>query len=90
MLKFVTLLSLGHVVQWAEAQRIIPPSQNGFWKGYRTNNNAFVLWACIEKAKSMKKTLWVASVNISNAFPSVHRATLWLKLQWLGTGRRIF
>ncbi|THU79236.1 hypothetical protein K435DRAFT_698310 [Dendrothele bispora CBS 962.96] len=88
---FITLLFLTRMVNWAESRHLIPPSQNGFRKGFRTNNNAYVLLsAAIEKAKSMGKTLWVASVDISNAFPSVHRATLWVKLQRLGAGGKIF
>ncbi|KAF5349004.1 hypothetical protein D9758_012717 [Tetrapyrgos nigripes] len=63
---------------------------NGFRKGFRTNKNAVIFSVAIQKAKALNRTLWVASVNISNAFPSVHWAILWLKLQQLGAGGWIF
>jgi hypothetical protein len=37
----------------------------------------------------MGKTLWVASVDISNAFPLVDRSTLWQKLRDLGAAGRL-
>ncbi|KAF5334107.1 hypothetical protein D9758_016080 [Tetrapyrgos nigripes] len=40
--------------------------------------------------RRLVQTLWVASVDISNAFPSVHRASLWLKLKRFGAGGKIF
>ncbi|KAE9397030.1 hypothetical protein BT96DRAFT_771259, partial [Gymnopus androsaceus JB14] len=90
MLKFVTLLMMQRFVDWADARNIIPPSQNGFRKNYRTNNNAFILRSAIEKARAMGRTLWVASIDITNAFSSVDRSTLWRKLQDLGASGRIF
>ncbi|KAE9389178.1 hypothetical protein BT96DRAFT_764988, partial [Gymnopus androsaceus JB14] len=89
MLKFVTLLIMKRFVNWAKARKIIPPPQNGFRKGYRTNNNTFILRAAMEKAKFMGKTLWVASIDITNAFPSVDRSTLWQKLQELGASGKL-
>lgn len=80
MLKFVTLLILRRVVKYADLHKLVPPSQNGFRKHFRTNNNAFILRCAIEKAKSMGKTLYVATIDLTNAFPSTDRSTLWLKL----------
>ncbi|KAE9398119.1 hypothetical protein BT96DRAFT_778833, partial [Gymnopus androsaceus JB14] len=90
MLKFVTLLIMRRVIKWADLRKLIPPSQNGFRKDYRTNNNAFILRCAIEKAKAMGKTLYVATVDITNAFPSTDRATLWLKLKMLGMSGKLF
>ena len=90
MLEFVTLLIMRRVIKWADLRKLIPPSQNGFRKDYRTNNNAFILRCAIEKAKAMGKTLYVATVDITNAFPSTDHATLWLKLKMLGMSGKLF
>ncbi len=76
ILKFVTLLMMRRFVAWADSRKLIPPSQNGFRKGFRTNNNASILRRAIEKVKSIGKTLWIASIDITNAFPSVDCSTL--------------
>ena len=89
VLKVITLLIHYHFSQWASAQSLIPHSQNGFRETYCTNNNAFVLQCAIERAHSLGKTLYVASVDITNAFPSAEHATLWIKLQHLGAGGKI-
>ncbi|KAF5367011.1 hypothetical protein D9758_003843 [Tetrapyrgos nigripes] len=79
------------ILQWAQSQKLILPSQNGFQKGCQTTNNIFILCLlAMEKAKSMGNTLWVAGVSLKDAFPSVHCATVWLKLKQLGTGGKIF
>ncbi|KAF5387244.1 hypothetical protein D9757_006858 [Collybiopsis confluens] len=80
MLKFVTLLIMRRIVKYADLHKIVPPSQNGFRKHFRTNNNAFILRCAIERAKSLKKTLYVATIDLSNAFPSTDCSTLWVKL----------
>ncbi|KAE9403138.1 hypothetical protein BT96DRAFT_782054, partial [Gymnopus androsaceus JB14] len=54
---------------------VIPPSQNSFRKNHRTNINAFILRNAMQWEKSKKLTLWVASIDISNAFPLVDRST---------------
>ncbi len=71
LVKFVTLLIRRCLVAWAEQSSIIPPSQNEFRKNYRTNNNAFILRTAIEKTRAMGKSLYVASVDISNTFPHI-------------------
>ncbi|KZV85271.1 hypothetical protein EXIGLDRAFT_623241, partial [Exidia glandulosa HHB12029] len=90
LLKSMTLLALFRVTRWVESRGILPPSQNGFRKGYRTINNVFILRCLIDKARSQGKPLYVSTVDISNAFPSTDRATLWLKLQKLGMKGKIF
>jgi hypothetical protein len=77
-LKLLTLLVHKCLYDWAERNCILPPSQNGFHHSYHTNNNAFVLCCLIERARSLKKSLYVAFVDISNAFPSTDHPTLWL------------
>jgi ribonuclease HI len=90
LLKLVTLLIHLRLTEWASARAIIPPSQNGFRETYRTNNNAFILRCSIDKARSLGKTLYVGSVDISNAFPSTEHATMWVKLLRHGAGGKIF
>ncbi|KAJ3849263.1 hypothetical protein EV368DRAFT_28304, partial [Lentinula lateritia] len=59
---------------------ILPASQNGFRAGYCTNNNALILQTLIEKAKSLSDSLFMAFVDISNAFPLANQSILWNKL----------
>ncbi|KAF5311374.1 hypothetical protein D9611_012572 [Ephemerocybe angulata] len=89
-LKFMTLLIDERLVEWAERGKILPPSQNGFRKGYRTNNNVFVLQAAVDKAVSDRRPLYAAFVDLTNAFPATEHSTLWLKLRRLGAGGRMF
>ena len=84
LLKMLTLLIDRRIREWADAMDLIPDTQNGFREGARTNNNAFVLRAAIEKARSEGKTLYVAFVDLTNAFPSVDQPTLWRKLSAMG------
>ncbi|GAW03734.1 hypothetical protein LENED_005478 [Lentinula edodes] len=80
ILKFASLLLHLKLSQALEEAKVLPASQNGFRAGYRTNNNAFILRTLIEKAKSQDDTLYVAFVDISNAFPSTNQSSLWNKL----------
>lgn len=48
--------------------------------GARTLDNAFVLRCCGERARALGRTLFLAFIDIANAFPSTHRPALWLKL----------
>lgn len=86
----MTLLIHSRLTAWAAENNIIPTSQNGFREGYRTNNNAFILRCAIEKARSLGRSLYVATIDISNVFPSTHHSALWVKLQARGAGGKIF
>lgn len=90
LLKVMTLLIHLRLTEWASARNLIPPSQNGFREGYRTNNNAFILRCAVDKARSLGKTLFVGSVDITNAFPSTEQSTMWLKLHRKGAGGNLF
>ncbi|KAJ3875126.1 hypothetical protein F5051DRAFT_471870, partial [Lentinula edodes] len=90
VLKFASLLihlKLSHALEQAQ---VIPPSQNGFRSGYRTNNNAFILCTLIEKARASGNTLFAAFVDISNTFPSTNQSSLWIKLASLGLTGQYF
>jgi hypothetical protein len=89
-LKLVCLLIHKRIYTWAEQRGIIPPSQNGFREGYRTNNNGFVLRCMIERARAEGRTLWVAFLDITNAFPSTNRDLLWVKLYEMGISGKLF
>ncbi|VDC04317.1 unnamed protein product [Peniophora sp. CBMAI 1063] len=83
-LKMLTLLVHRRLTQWADQHDLLPPTQNGFRQGYRTANNALVLRCLIEKAHAMKIPLYVAFVDVTNAFPSTDRDLLWVKLHRMG------
>jgi hypothetical protein len=80
LLKFLTLLIDRRLRAWAEENKVLPDSQNGFREGYRTHNNSFILRTAVEKARSEGKVLYVVFIDLRNAFPSTHLPTLWLKL----------
>ncbi|GLB40535.1 hypothetical protein LshimejAT787_0804060 [Lyophyllum shimeji] len=90
MLKLMTLLIHKRLTVWCDEQGLLPPSQNGFREGHRTNDNAFVLRCAIDRARHDGKPLYAVFVDLSNAFPSTDHSTLWLKLRTMGAGGRIF
>ena len=90
LLKLMTLLIHIRLTAWCDSHNLLPPSQNGFRGGFRTNNNAFILCCAVDRARAEGKTLFVMFADISNAFPSTDQSTLWLKLRSLGAGGMIF
>ena len=90
LLKVMTLLIDRRLRAWAEENKVLPDSQNGFREGYRTHNNSFVLRTAVEKARSEGKVLYVAFVDLKNAFPSTHLPTLWSKLFCRGVSGPLF
>lgn len=89
-LKLLTLLIDRRFRAWDEAKKVVPPSQNGFRPRNRTSNNPFVLRCLVDKAKSLKKPLYVAFIDLTNAFPSTDHSALWLKLYRMGVSGPIF
>lgn len=90
MLKMLTLMIDNRIKSWGEATRAVPDSQNGFRAGYRTNNNAFILRAAIDKAAADGKTLYVLFLDLTNAFPSTNLPTLWSQLYAMGVSGPLF
>ena len=90
LLKVMTLLIDRRIRAWAEENRFLPDSQNGFREGYRTHYNSFVLRTAVEKARLENKGLYVAFIDLKNAFPSTHLPTLWLKLYCSGVSGPLF
>jgi hypothetical protein len=84
LLKCLTWLIEKRLRLWANARKLIPKIQNGFQPGRRTNTNAFILRTVAEWAASARKNLYVAFIDLQNAFPSVNRPLLWSKLESLG------
>ncbi|KAF9032298.1 hypothetical protein BDZ89DRAFT_900739, partial [Hymenopellis radicata] len=90
ILKLLTLMTHKCLYTWALEIGAVPPSQNGFRPGRRTNNNMFILRTMIDQARAEGKVLWTAFVDISNAFPSTNHDALWIKLHKMGATGKIF
>ncbi|KAF5385079.1 hypothetical protein D9615_000996 [Tricholomella constricta] len=90
MLKLLTLLIDKRLRDWAEAYHILPDTQNGFRPHYRTNNNSFILRCAIECARASGKSVYIAFINLENAFPSTDIPLLWTKLYRKGVAGPIF
>ncbi|KAJ6549955.1 hypothetical protein B0H19DRAFT_889939, partial [Mycena capillaripes] len=80
MLKMLTLIIDRRLRGGVEDIGAIPKSQNGFQEHLRTNDSAFVLLTLIDKAEELDKPLYVAYLDLRNAFPGTDRSTLWVKL----------
>ncbi|RDB17742.1 RNA-directed DNA polymerase from mobile element jockey [Hypsizygus marmoreus] len=90
MLKVMTLLIDKQLRDWAALHHIIPDSQNGFRETFRTNNNSFVLRCAVDRARATGVTLYVAFIDLTNAFPATNIPTLWSKLFRLGVSGPLF
>ncbi|KAE9383696.1 hypothetical protein BT96DRAFT_783482, partial [Gymnopus androsaceus JB14] len=90
LLKMLTLIIDKRVREWAEAVTFLPDSQNGFREKYRTHNNSFILRSSIDEARANGKPLYVAFIDLKNAFPSTDLPTLWLKLWRAGISGPLF
>jgi hypothetical protein len=90
LLKFIMLLILLRFSKACRTANIIPPTQNGFRPHHHTSNNVFILRTAIETSRAQGKQLFVAFVDITNAFPSTDHPLLWLTLQDLNLTGRYF
>ncbi|KAJ7253308.1 hypothetical protein B0H12DRAFT_1017572, partial [Mycena haematopus] len=84
LLKFLTLLIDRRVKEYASEAKLIPETQNGFMATYRTNNNPFLLCVMSDRAAAEGKVMYVAVVDLKNAFPAVNRNVLFLTLNSMG------
>jgi hypothetical protein len=84
MLKMLTLIIDRRIREGATDIGVIPQTQNGFQDSLRTNDNVFVLLCLIDKAQSLKKPLYVAYLDLKNAFSGTDRSILWVKLATMG------
>ncbi len=86
LMKLLTLIIDFRVTEWIDDANILPRSQNGFRRGNRTHNNSFILRTAIDHAHAHGRVLYVAFVDLENAFPSTDLSTLWTKWRRLGVG----
>jgi hypothetical protein len=84
MLKMLTLIIDRRIREAAQDLGVMPVTQNGFQAHLRTNDNVFVLICLIDKAYDLNKPLYVAYLDLKNAFPGTDRSTLWVKLANMG------
>ncbi|KAJ7269983.1 hypothetical protein B0H12DRAFT_999598, partial [Mycena haematopus] len=84
LLKFLTLLIDRRVKEYASEAKLIPDTQNGFMATYRTNNNPFLLRVMSDRAAAEGKVMYVAVVDLKNAFPAVNRNVLFVTLNSMG------
>lgn len=89
-LKLLTLILDWRLREWADQQHLLPPSQNGFRPGYLTPNNAHILRCAVDTARCAGRPLHAAFVDLTNAFPSVDRPSLWVKMYRQGAAGPIF
>ncbi|PIL27056.1 hypothetical protein GSI_10195 [Ganoderma sinense ZZ0214-1] len=80
LLKALTLLIDRRFREWAEGAAKLPDEQSGFRKGHRAINNVFILRTLIDKARHIRRPLYVVYLDLSNAYPSVDQPSLWVKL----------
>lgn len=56
---------------------MVPITQSGFRKGFRTTDNLVILRTLHERALTSKKPLYVAFIDLEKAFDNVDRMGLW-------------
>ncbi|KZS91486.1 hypothetical protein SISNIDRAFT_387879, partial [Sistotremastrum niveocremeum HHB9708] len=89
-LKMLMTLVAARLSAWAEDSGRIPHAQNGFRSAARTIDNLFTLRCAIDQARIRNEALYVAFIDLSNAFPSTVREALWMKLWNWGVRGPIF
>ncbi|KAK0217538.1 hypothetical protein EDD85DRAFT_894345, partial [Armillaria nabsnona] len=90
LMKLLTLIIEYRVTEWMDNANILPRSQNGFRRGNRTHNNSFILRTTIDRAHADGHVLYVAFVDLENAFPSTDLSVLWTKMRRLGVGGAMY
>ena len=69
---------------WAESNGIRSRGQAGFRRGFRANDNMFILRCLIDAAKGKGEKLYASFIDCKKAFDTVPRAQLWQHLHQLG------
>ncbi|KAJ6631076.1 hypothetical protein B0H10DRAFT_1682584, partial [Mycena sp. CBHHK59/15] len=90
LLKVLTLLFDERLHEWAEANRVIPDSQNSFRPGYRTEDNCFILICAIARACAESKPLYVFFGDMTNMFPYTDVGRLWADMYATGVSGPFF
>jgi hypothetical protein len=87
--KLFTYVINHRLLSWSAANDVITDEQFGFLAGYSTVDAVFALHALITKSLTAKKRMYCAFIDFRNAFDSIDRAKLWLKLSKIGIRGRI-
>ena len=90
MLKIMTMIFYLRFEQWMSDEELHSRFQNAFRAGRRSEDHAFTFLAALMKCKAEGKSLFVAFLDLENAFPNVDRASLWLMMYEKGAGGRWF
>ena len=78
--KLFTSILNSRITKYIEESEIIDACQAGFRKGFSTIDNLFILQNLIEISKANKSKLFCAFIDFKQAFDTVWRNGLWLKL----------
>ena len=70
--------------KFAIKNKIIPPQQIGFRRGFRTADHVYLLKTLIEKIFHKNGKLYAAFINFKKAYDTVNRAKLLNKLKEIG------
>ena len=86
--KLFTSIINSRLIKWSENNDIITDAQFGFRPGSSTVDAIYSLLTLVQKALFKKKRLYCCFVDYKQAFDSVTRLNLWLKLSRVGiTGK---
>lgn len=90
LLKILTLLFDERLHEWADANSVIPDTQNGFHQGHRTDDNCYILVSAIARARAEGKPSFVFFGDMTNAFPYTDMSRLWVDLYSAGVSGPFF
>ena len=82
--KLYSSILLGRLEKFAIRNKIIPPQQIGFRRGFRTADHVYLLKTLISKTFCEKGKLYAAFIDFKKAYDTVNRAKLLNKLQEIG------
>ena len=89
MAKFFTKLLNNRLSNWAEINGKFMEGQAGFRKKYNTIDNILILNLLFEKCKESHDKLYCCFLDLSFAFDTVNRQSLWIKLIDLNVSGKI-
>ncbi|PBK65745.1 hypothetical protein ARMSODRAFT_891526 [Armillaria solidipes] len=90
LIKLLTLIIDFQVTKWMDNADILLCFQNSFQHGNHTHNNSFLLCMAIDHAHAHGHILYMAFVDLKNAFLSTDLSVLWSKLYHLSVGGPIY
>ena len=82
--KLYSSILLGRLEKFAIKNKIIPPQQIGFRRGFRTADHVYLLKTLIEKIFHKNGKLYAAFIDFKKAYDTVNRAKLLNKLKEIG------